>query len=86
MELLAALIRANRAVKGHWLNTLEEINLLVCGQYAAVIDRLRLVSKQSIEYNFSFGAYSGFKVNWSKSINFPLDLLFAPTIPSDVPL
>lgn len=83
IEPLAAMLRA---VKGCWINTLEEKNSLYADDILLYLADADGPLTNALGIILRFGACFGFKVNWSRSIVFPFDPLFAPTMPPDVPL
>lgn len=82
IEPLAALLRVDRDVRGCKINALEEKTLLYADDMLLYFSE----AEGSLDRISKFGEYSGFKVNWNKSIIFPFSSEYAPRLPPEVPL
>lgn len=83
---LAALLRADEGIKGCRVNALEEKTSLYADDMLIYLAEAEGSLTNALDRISGFGRYSGFKVNWNKSIVFRLNPEYTPRMPLDVPL
>ena len=86
IEPLAALLRSDVGIKGCSINDREEKTSLYADDMLLYLADAGSSLTSALDRISGFGVYSGFKVNWSKSVVFPFSSDYVPLMPPEAPL